>query len=351
MFWLTLLAFVIILGLLVFVHEFGHFIVAKFSGVKVEEFAFGFPPRIICKKRGETRYSINAIPFGGYVKMLGEEEKVANPRSFSQKKPQFRLAIVVAGVLMNFILAGILFSVGYMIGMSPIRLDPEKLGGQRHFEVLVADVLDNSPAKSAGLQSGDSILGFSSSEDFSQFTHDNVGKPVEFTVKSALEARKVSLTLSANTDSPLGIGVVSVPTVKLPFFAAIYRGFQDMILTTGYIVVLLFNLIVGIFKERKVAGEVAGPVGIFNLTGQAVRLGLAYLIQLAAILSINLGLINILPLPALDGGRGIVIAAEGVFRKKVIREELENLIHTIGFVILILLISAITIKEIVGLIK
>jgi regulator of sigma E protease len=135
----------------------------------------------------------------------------------------------------------------------------------------------------------------------------------------------------------------------LPFFKALYYGFKDMILTTGFIVKLLWNILVGLFKERKVTAEVAGPVGIFNLTGEAVKMGIVYLIQLAGLLSINLGLINILPLPALDGGRAILIVMEGVFRRKVIREEAESALHTIGFAILILFISAITVKEIIGL--
>lgn len=349
MFFLTLLAFVIILGLLIFVHELGHFLTAKTAGVKVEEFAFGFPPRVICVKRGETKYCINAIPFGGYVKMLGEDGAADSPRSFSHKKPSRRFIISVAGVLMNFVLAGVLFSIGYMIGMSPIRLDPADLNGKATNEVIISQVFDGSAAQRAGLAAGDQIIGFESAEELSRFTKENVGKKVDFETRRSGGTIPLSIQLSEDKNSPLGVGVGTATLVKLSFFKAIYFGFKDMILTTGYILALLWNLIVGLFRERKVAGGVAGPVGIFNITGEAVKLGIVYLVQLAGLLSINLGLVNILPFPALDGGRAILILAEGIARRKVIKEEIESILHTVGFAILIILISAITIKEIAGL--
>ena len=178
MFALTLLAFLVILGLLVFVHELGHFVAAKLSGVKVEEFAFGFPPRIVCHKRGETNYCINLIPFGGYVKMLGEEEESKSPRSFSSKRARNKLFIVVSGVAMNFILAGVLFSIGYMIGMSPIRVNPDAISGPTTNRIYIAQVNEGSPAEQVGLQAGDIIEGFPSNEDFSQYTRSHLGERV-----------------------------------------------------------------------------------------------------------------------------------------------------------------------------
>jgi len=349
MLFLTILAFIVVLSLLVFVHEFGHFISARLAKIKVEEFAFGFPPRLISIKRGETRYSINLIPFGGYVKMLGEDKSSPSPASFSQKKPKVRLGVIVAGVIMNLVLAGVLFSVGYMVGMAPVRLDPNTLGGQKSFEVVVADVVAGSPASTTGLKRGDSILGFGSSEEFSKFTHSNLGKEVYFSVKKDGRVQEMKVKLSDSETTPFGVSVVSLPIVKLPFFSAIYAGFKEMVYTTGYIFVMLWGLLVGLFREHKVTEQVAGPVGIFNLTGQAVKMGVTYLIQLAAILSINLGLINILPLPALDGGRAAVVAAEGIFGRRVVKEEVENFFHTVGFVLLMALIVLITFKEIKAL--
>lgn len=418
MFWLTLLAFLVILGLLIFVHEAGHFIVAKLSGVKVEEFAFGFPPRLIgfqAKKIRElkelvtreeikieiedvksgatekiketitedadtsekvrtrwnwkfawghravsklleagiksdqTTYGINLIPFGGYVKMLGEEKDNGSPRAFNKKKPGTRLMIVVAGVVMNFLLAGVIFSVGYMVGMSPIRLDATELGGRQTHQVVIAQVADNSAAKSAGIQVGDIVLGYDSVNAFSDFTHTHPGATVPVSVLREGKITDLSVTLSKDEAAPLGVGIVDVPVVQLPFFKAIYFGFKEMILTTGYIFILLYGFFVKLFSSGRVAADVAGPVGIFNITGQAVRMGLAYLLQLAAILSINLGIINILPFPALDGGRAFLIGLEGIFRRRVIRSEIENTLHFIGFAILILLIAAITVREVIAL--
>lgn len=349
MFWITLVAFLVILGLLVFVHELGHFSAAKFLGVKVEEFAFGFPPRLFCKKRGETRYCINAIPFGGYVKMLGEDEKADSPRSFSAKKARVRLVIVVAGVVMNFLLAGVLFSAGYMVGMTPIRLDASKLSGVKNDEVTVAQVVAGSVAEQSGIKEGDVIKGFSSAEDFSSFTKEHRGETVSLDVKRGSDESIKIVTLGSDDSSPFGVAIYNLTKVKLPFFKAVAAGFYDMVLTTGYIAVLIFQLIIRLFSGGQVGDSVAGPVKIFNVTGEAVQLGWSYILQFAALLSINIGLVNILPFPALDGGRAALIILEGIFRKKVLREDLENIVHTVGFVILIALIAIITMREVIGL--
>jgi regulator of sigma E protease len=349
MFWLTLLAFLVILGLLVFVHEAGHFLAAKLSGVKVEEFAFGFPPKIFCVKHGETKYCINAIPFGGYVKMLGEEKQSDSPRAFNKKKPSIRLIILVAGVVMNFLLAGVVFSVGYMVGMSPIRVNPEEMGGRQSHQVIIAQIEEGSAAAKSNLKVGDVVLGYDNIDAFGNFTRSNAGKNVDLSVLREGQITDLTIQLSEDQSAPLGVGIVDVPFVKLTFFKAIYFGFKEMFLTTGYIFILLYGFFVRLFSSGNVAGEVSGPVGIFNITGQAVRMGLSYLMQLTAILSINLGLINILPFPALDGGRAILVVLEGVVRRKIIRAEVENMLHFIGFIILILLVAAVTIREVIAL--
>jgi len=349
MFFLTLLVFIIILGLFIFIHEFGHFVLAKSAGVKVEEFAFGFPPKLICHKRGETKYCLNLIPFGGYVKMLGEEGGSESARSFVKKPIRWRLAIIVGGVVANFLAAGLLFSLGYMVGITPIGLDPAQLGGKQTHQVVVAEVLKDSPAAQAGLKVGDILIGFSSVTDFRAFTAEHLGQEVPLTVSRSGKTLTQTVNLSANTEAPLGVGVADAPIVRLGFFSAISAGFREMVLTTAYVAKLLWNFIVGIFKERKISAELSGPVGIFSVTGQAVRMGFGYVVQLAAVLSINLALINILPFPALDGGKAVILFSEGVFRRKLIRQEVENILHTIGFAILILLVMAVTIREILAL--
>ncbi len=284
MFWITLVAFLIILGLLVFVHELGHFSAAKLLKVKVEEFAFGFPPKIFCRKRGETKYCINAIPFGGYVKMLGEDKKESSPRSFSSKNARSRIVIVVAGVLMNFILAGVLFSAGYMIGMSPIRLDEAKLGGMKKYEVTVVEVKKDSVAEKSDIKPGDVIKGFDSSEVFSNYTKVNKGSTVSMTFQRGSQELTKEVTFSSDEQAPFGVGVADLAQVKLPFFSAIAAGFKEMALTTVYIGKLIIELFVKIFTSGKVGESVAGPVKIFNVTGEAVGMGLSYLIQFAALL-------------------------------------------------------------------
>lgn len=418
MFWLTLLAFLVILSLLVFVHELGHFAVAKLCGVKVEEFAFGFPPRIfgfqakktrelkesitreeikveiediksgateriketiiddtdmsekirsrwnwkfawghraVSKllesgvKNDQTTYCVNLIPFGGYVKMLGEEENSTSPKSFNNKKARFRFLIVIAGVAMNLMLAGVLLSIGYMAGTTPIRLDPATLEGSQSSQITIAEIKDGTPAKEAGLKAGDIILNFRCAADFSVFTHSNLNTEITLTINRENQIITKNVLLADSAEAPLGASIVDVVKVKLPFFKAIAAGFADAFLTTGYIIGLLWQFITHIFVPGEVANNVAGPVKIFNITGEAVKMGFGYLIQFAALLSINVALVNILPLPALDGGRAVMIFAEGVFRRKIIKTEVENLLHMIGFIILIGLIVAITLREVIAL--
>jgi len=349
MFLLTLVVFVVILGLFIFVHEFGHFILAKTAGVKVEEFAFGFPPKLICRKRGETKYCLNLIPFGGYVKMLGEEGGSDSSRSFAKKPTRWRLAIIVAGVVANFLVAGLLFSFGYMVGITPIGLNPAQLGGRQTHQVVVAEVLKDSSAALADIKVGDIIVGFDSVTGFRTFTAAHLGQEASLTISRAGETLTKSVVLSANTEAPLGVGVADAPIVRLGFFRAFSAGFREMVMTTAYVAQLLWDFLVGIFKEGKVSAELSGPVGIFSVTGQAVRMGFGYVVQLAAVLSINLALINILPFPALDGGKAVILFSEGIFRRKLIRQEVENILHTVGFALLILLIMAVTIREILAL--
>lgn len=351
MFLLTLLAFLIILGLLIFVHEAGHFAAAKLSDVRVDEFAFGFPPRLICRKRGETRYCINAFPVGGYVKMLGEDDDSDSPRSFSKKRTRFRFFIVVAGVIMNFILGGFLLSLGYGIGMAPISVSENELASyKKSTEVVIAQVNDNSPAQKAGLETGDIIIGFTDIDQFASYTKINLDKTITVKVKRDKTITDRQVKVSQNADAPIGVGLIGISSVKLPFFPAIYYGFKDMVLTSKNVVVALYLIIVGLFRTGKVSEAISGPVGIFHITGQAVKLGFIYIIQLAALLSINLAIINILPFPGLDGSRALILGLEGIFRKKVLRDELESGLHMIGFIVLIALILLVTFRDILQIV-
>lgn len=349
---LTIIVFIIILGLLIFVHEFGHFIVAKICGVKVEEFAFGFPPRLISIKRGETRYSINAIPLGGYVKLLGEEENVNEKGSFHSKKVGIRVAIVVAGVIMNFLLAIILMTIGFSVGMTPLVSDPATMSGSKNSQVMVVYVKPDSPAAKAGIVNGTILDGFNSVTDLQSFTQGHLGQAIQVTTEFNNEVVKKDIQLSPDKESPLGVGIVSITKVKQPVHVALWTSVKESGKIIGALFVFLWDIIRNVFTTGSPGAEaegVVGPVGLFNFTSQAIKIGWIYVLQLVALLSVNLGLINILPFPALDGGKILFLALEGLFRKKVVRQEIENVIHLVGFGLLIILIIAITYRDVINL--
>lgn len=352
---LTFIVSILILGFLIFAHEFGHFTVARWFKVKVEEFAFGFPPTLWKKKKGDTTYKINLIPIGGYVKLLGEDEQVKDPRSYSTLRGRKKLLIIIAGVVVNIAIAYVLFAAGYMIGMTPIALSPDSLGGSHSTQVVISEVEAGSPAEAAGLKQGDLINGFNSLEQFAQFTSDHKGQTVDISIGSGGSIHDVAVTLRSGEDeAPLGVGLGgSGTTVKLGFWASLAAAGREI----GAFVVLLVQFIGSIFSSLFGPGkvsdsvkDVAGPVGIFTLTGQAVKLGGSFILQWIAILSLNFGLINILPFPALDGGRAVFIILDGVIRRKLVRDEVEGIIHMIGFIILVLLLIIVTYREIAAMI-
>ena len=345
----TIFVFIVIIVLLVLVHEAGHFIVAKLCGVKVKEFAFGFPPRIYSFTKNGTRYSINLFPLGGYVSLLGEDEAVQEKGSYYSAKIWQKIAIVVTGVLMNFVLAIVAIAIGYQVGMTPLVPDPSTMGGQKTSQVMIVEVMPNSAASSAGLESGNILNGFSSPEELSNFTNSNASKDVQLSVSSGSGTRKLDLKLGSSK-APLGVGVISITKVKLPFFESIWAAIIEVGKTIAMFFVILFAILKSLFTTGS-AGDagagVVGPVGIYNFTAQALKIGWIYILQLVAILSINLGIINIMPFPALDGGKIIFLGLEGIFRKKIIRQEVENIIHMIGFALLILLILFVTLRDVI----
>lgn len=346
---LTIIVFIVILGLLIFVHELGHFLMARKNGVKVEEFAFGFPPRLWSIKRKETVYAINVIPLGGYVKLLGEEEGSDQTGSFGKKSVWSRISIVVAGVLMNFILAIILMTIGFSVGMTPLVSDPANMSGVKESKVMVVYVLPNSAASSVGIKTNDILNGFSSATDLQKFTHTNAGKEVDISISRDNSIENLKVKLSENLESPLGVSIVPVTKVKQPVYLAFVTATTETGKTIGTFFSFIGNIIKSVFTTGSAgaaAEGVVGPIGLFNFTGEAIKLGWIYVLQLVILLSINLGIVNILPFPALDGGKALFIGLEGIFRKKVVRAEIENIIHLVGFILLILLMIAITFRDV-----
>lgn len=351
---LTILVFIIILGLLVFVHEFGHFITAKKMGVRVEEFGFGFPPRIFGIKRGETIYSLNWIPLGGFVKIKGEQgERPEDEDSFTHKKVWQRGVILLSGVLMNFLLTVILLSLGYFIGL-PQDVTEEPRGAQiKNIQIEVMAVLENSPAGKADIRPGDVIISLddkflNKSEEFRDYTAGLEGKTLELKIKRGEEilTKEVKPERIKEADKvAIGVGLIRTGLVSYPWYLALYKGAESTIYLTKEIFIALYELIKNLIMAKGVTMEVAGPVGIAVLTGRVARMGFIYLLQFTALLSINLAIINFIPFPALDGGRFLFLIIEKIRRRPVSRK-IESIIHTIGFSLLMLLVLVVTYRDI-----
>ena len=346
---LSVFIFLLVLSVLILVHELGHFFVARRAGIKVEEFGFGIPPRILGKKIGETIYSINALPFGGFVRLHGEneEEGITDPkRAFLNKGKKVRALVVTAGVIMNFILAIVAFAIVY--SFSGIPRDTGNL--------KIIDVAAGSPAQVAGLVVGDTITkiagsSVTSSDDFINKTAALKGKKTAFEVQRNGAVIKVNLTpreTPPEGEGPIGVTITTMeiyypPVWQRPFYG-IYYGFKDAIFWGQTIVLGLAGIIGGLFKGQ-IPQDVSGPVGIFAVTTEAAKSGIITLINFVGILSVNLAILNILPFPALDGGRLLFIGIETVTRKRV-STKVEGTIHNIGMIILLLLILAITIGDV-----
>lgn len=352
---LTLIVFIFILGLLVFVHELGHFVAARKNGVKVEEFGFGFPPRIFGIKKGETIYSINWIPLGGFVKIKGETgEYEEESDSFAHKKIWQRALILSSGVGMNFVLAAVLLSFGFMIGL-PQVVDGD-LGSAkiRDAKIQIVQVLENTPAEEAGLEVGDTILSVDGQKSDSvvnlqNYIDEKIDVPVKFEFErdeEMFQKEIVPIRLTETSKGGIGVGLLKSGIVSYPWYFAVWKGAESTVLFTKEILVALYELIKNLIVAQKVAVDLSGPVGIAVLTGQVARMGFIYLLQFTAMLSVNLAVINFLPFPALDGGRILFLVIEKI-RRKPVSQKIENLIHNIGFALLMVLVVLVTYRDIV----
>lgn len=334
------------LSLLVVIHELGHFLVAKSFGLLVEEFGFGLPPKIWGKKIGETLYSINWLPFGGFVRIYGErpsaggeEEKsgVNIERSFGHQKIWKRALVTVAGVLMNFLLGWFLISLVFAIGI------PQT--------VLVADVQAGGIADLAGIQKGDQFYEFKTSKEFVEFIDINKGFPMTIKIKRGEEYLDMQVTpriLVPEGEGNLGIYLVETGLLKTGLFESFTQGFSSALKMVGGIFLGLVDLVLGIFTDLSILNHFVGPVGIVNIAIQTTRLGLANFIQFLALISLNLAVFNVFPIPALDGGRLLFLALEKL-KGGPLNQKLEMAFNAIGFAVLLCLIIFITFKDILTL--
>ncbi len=349
---LAIIVFILILGLLIFSHEFGHFISAKKAGMKVEEFGLGFPPRLFGIKRGETIYSLNLIPIGGFVKIYGEQRSKkkllkSDKRAFYNKPIWQRAIVLVMGVTMNLVLAAILLSIVHAIGV-PTIIDKETEQQAKNIQVQIVGIASNSPAEEAGLKIGDTLKEFNEVENMQKFVARYAGEEITLNIQRGNETLEKTLTPRISPpegEGPMGIALAKTGIVTYPWYAAIWQGFK----LTGQLVVtfisLFYQLLKSLILTGTLIGEIAGPVGIASLTSQMTKLGFVYILQFAAILSINLAIINAIPFPALDGGRLLFLAIEKI-KGSPISTKIENTVNNIGFVLLIALMILVTLRDV-----
>lgn len=338
---LTALTFIVVLGFMVLVHELGHFLVAKRAGIRVEEFAIGFPPKLFGLHRGETEYTINLLPLGGFVRMTGEDDPT-DPRSFARAPKRWRAAVLLAGSTMNLITAGLIFALAFSVGWPEIT----------EYQVGISLVTPDSPAQAAGLQAGDvfaSVDGVPvrSNEQVRDLLLARAGQPVNVVVRRGDST--VSTTLTPRTNPAPGQGAIGVQlrpvgeplkieSRRYPPLQALQLGFQRVV----QIVRLTFVEVPRLALERAIPAEMArpvGPVGIFQITQSATERtsetgNWFYILNLAGMLGVGLGIANLLPIPGLDGGRLLFIIIEAL-RGRRVDPQREGLFHLAGFVFLI----------------
>jgi regulator of sigma E protease len=419
----TVLIFIVLIAVLVLVHEAGHFFTAKAAGIRVEEFGFGFPPRIVgiesvpgkrflhvgaaeevreemtvtrveggevvehtltdtvsdldrivpvTKRRivwgndngkvGDegrkgTVYSLNWIPLGGFVRILGEEGgSQDDPRSFASRGVGVRSLIIVAGVLMNLLLAMALFSIGNVIGLPTIIEDGMNEKNFTNVQVQIVDIAKNSPADSAGLAIGDTITGIGGRQfvnigDIQKYVNDRKGQEMRFSYVHDGVSKTSLVTPRANPpagEGPLGFSMVKTGVEKLPIYIAVWRGITDTFSIAWLFLKAFGGLFANLFTTGNVGAEITGPVGIAVLTGRVAKLGLAHLLQFAGAISVNLALINIFPIPALDGGRFFFLILEKI-KGRPISRRIEQQIHQVGFAVLLMLMLIITVRDVIHL--
>lgn len=350
----TIFIFLGLLLVLVLVHEWGHFIVAKKAGCNVEEFGFGFPPRIAGKMWRGTLYSLNLLPIGGFVKIEGENMDEINPpaTSFASKSASWRIAILCAGVGMNMLLAVVLLAVQSGIG-SPTIATEENRSSLATVMTYVLQVAPQSPAGQAGIKPYDRIVRYINTtrpnvSDMQRLTKEHAGVPTSIEIERA--GRHLTLDITARANPPEGQGALGVSLgemglLKASWWRAPWEGVRRTAIMTSGITSQFTSLIQKLFHREQLGEVLTGPIGIAIYTKEAASLGLSYFLEFAAMISINLAIINILPLPALDGGRVLFVLIEKIIGRRV-PERVESYTHTAGFLILITLMIAITLKDI-----
>ncbi|MDD4477012.1 MAG: RIP metalloprotease RseP [Patescibacteria group bacterium] len=415
----TIITFIAILALLVISHEYGHFIAARKNGVRVDEFGFGFPPRIfgvqilrgnklekIAEKEtisvqtsdiksqdgreiiqetitdvkkeidivapikkyrfifgnkeiepiegGGTVYSLNFIPLGGFVKIKGETgDNSEEADSLANKAPWRRAIFMSAGVIMNIFVAIILLSIGFMFGLPQTTENLNDVSKVRDWRVEIMQVIADSPAEKSELMAGDAIIKIDVLEnprlkEIQNYVNENKDKELAVSVKRGNETFEKKIHPMVYQDSGkggLGVSIAETGIVSYPWYEAFYHGFIEAFIYLKEIFLAFYFLIKGLITGAGVGGAVSGPVGIAVMTGRFARLGFAYLMQFAALLSLNLAIFNILPFPSLDGGRLFFLFINKITRRPV-STRVEQWVHTVGFALIMAFAIFITVRDV-----
>lgn len=354
---MSLIIFLLTLSFLVLAHEFGHFWLARRSGTPVEEFGIGFPPKLWSVKKGETVYSINAIPLGGFVRLSGESEESEAPNAFYKQPKLWRAAILSGGVIMNILVAYFIFAIGFMVGM-PVATGPDdpRISQLKNVNVEIYSVLPDSPANQNGILPGDRLVNINGQKI------DSIDKVTEI-IRQTPDNEKVNLEIARGEQNKslaiepkkldekaehkaLGVSLTMVGVLQLNPISALGQAALATYNTSASIVSTLGKILADLFTGKANNVDVSGPVGVAVMTTQASQLGFGYFVQFVAMLSINLAVINILPFPALDGGRLLFLAIEAVVRRP-IKRTWEIAIHNIGFLVLLLAVVVVTYQDLV----
>jgi len=366
---MAILFFILVLSALVIFHEFGHYFAARIFGIKAEEFGFGFPPRIFGivkdgkrwkiigardrKEYKRTIWSLNWLPLGGFVRIKGEQPEHANDSDSILMKPIWqRIVVVSAGVFMNWVLATLLFTTIFIMG-TPTYLEDVPRDAQISSQyIAVTRVLEGSPADAAGIKTGDKILQINGAAPKDAATlSEGIGKsdihPIALSIDQSGTQKTVTITpvyLTEVGHTGIGIGLADIGMVSLPPLTAVKDGALMTVTLTQDIVFALGGMVRDIFIHHEVPQEVSGPIGIAVIAGDIAKQGITPFLQFAGILSVNLAVINLLPIPALDGGRILFLLIEAI-RRKPMKRSLEVGIYNIAFLLLIALVLLVTVRD------
>lgn len=361
---MSLLIFIAILVVLIWVHELGHFSAAKLLGIRVDEFAIGFPPRLLRIKYGETEYTFNLLLLGGFVRIHGEDPgtDAADPRSMASKNRALQALVIAAGIIMNLLFGWLVLSAGYMAGM-PASPSQAAVGEVRDTRVTIVYVLPDSPAARAGFESGDSIERITSAT--AQFdpapgsdgiqTQEFIAAHAEESLIFSIDRGEEPMSLLVKAEEGIvegkkavGIQMADVGVLQLPVHLALVQGAvsaKDLTVSTAQGLWYFFG---ELFRGNAKWTDVSGPVGIAGAGAGAVRDGFAAAAFITALISINLAIINIIPIPGLDGGRLLIIAIESVLRRSVPAKVI-GVLSLMGFALIVVLMLAVTYHDIVRL--